>query len=133
MRVAAPSITSARGCSSVFAQRMLAMIPPSRHPLSEGYAGHIAQCIPERRGVHIVENLSGEDGDAGRFQDRRRGLRQSVGPLGEYHAARAKRCPLRTRRAGRRLTDRCVALVQLGAGTFGTFRRRRQAFRGESK
>src|SRR5262245_1318796 len=37
-------------------------------------------------------------------------------PWGEYCAAGAKRCPLRTRRAGRRLTDRCAALVQPGAG-----------------
>ena len=90
--------------------------PPAQHfgTLSHRHAGHVARRIPECRGIHIVENLSGEEGDAGRLQKLRRGAPRA--PPGEYHAAGAKRCPLGTRRADRRLTDRCVALVQPGAG-----------------
>ena len=36
--------------------------------------------------------------------------------LGEYHADRAKCRPLRTRRAGTRLIDGCLALLQPGVG-----------------
>ena len=66
--------------------------------------------------IHIVENLSGEGADAGRLKELGVAPHSPRAPPGEYHAAGAKRCPLGTRRADRRLTDRCVALVQPGAG-----------------